>query len=82
MRFLVFKDENLDLDGGVIGSMGSKTGVRGDDSSSDESEDTGIEENAQRRGKEVTMSLLRDNKNLAEPRTCQGSFGPNGENFV
>ncbi|KAJ3812903.1 hypothetical protein F5876DRAFT_36386 [Lentinula aff. lateritia] len=32
-----------------------------------------------RRDDEVTMSMLRDNKNLAEPRTCQGSFGPNGE---
>ncbi|KAJ3878523.1 hypothetical protein F5051DRAFT_228307 [Lentinula edodes] len=31
------------------------------------------------RDDEVTMSMLRDNKNLAEPRTCQGSFGPNGE---
>lgn len=31
------------------------------------------------RDDEVTMSMLRDNKNLAEPRTCQGSFGPNGQ---
>ncbi|KAF9266957.1 hypothetical protein L218DRAFT_857464 [Marasmius fiardii PR-910] len=27
----------------------------------------------------VTSTLLRNSKNLAEPRTSQGSFGPNGE---
>ncbi|KAF5346263.1 hypothetical protein D9756_011276 [Leucocoprinus leucothites] len=31
------------------------------------------------KGKEVTVSLLRNHKNLAEPRTTQGAFGPNGE---
>lgn len=81
MRFLVFKDENVDMDGGVIDSRGAKPGVQADDSSSDESDDAGMDEKAQRRDKEVTMSLLRNNKNLAEPRTCQGSFGPNGERF-
>jgi hypothetical protein len=30
------------------------------------------------KGKEVTVSLLRNHKNLAEPRTTQGTFGPNG----
>lgn len=28
--------------------------------------------------KEITVSLLRNHKNLAEPRTTQGAFGPNG----
>ncbi|KAJ3761584.1 hypothetical protein EV360DRAFT_37518 [Lentinula raphanica] len=31
------------------------------------------------RDDEVTMLMMRNHKNLAEPRTCQGSFGPNGE---
>ncbi|KAJ2933260.1 hypothetical protein H1R20_g3837, partial [Candolleomyces eurysporus] len=30
-------------------------------------------------GKELTVSILRTHKNLAEPRTSQGTFGPNGE---
>lgn len=38
-----------------------------------ESEDEGA------RGRGVTVSLVRSNKNLAEPRTSQGVFGPNGE---
>ncbi|TFK18369.1 hypothetical protein FA15DRAFT_760641 [Coprinopsis marcescibilis] len=33
---------------------------------------------AKRKGKE-TVSILRNHKNLAEPRTSQGAFGPNGE---
>ncbi|KAJ3517825.1 hypothetical protein NLJ89_g245 [Agrocybe chaxingu] len=32
-----------------------------------------------KKAKEITVSLLRNNKNLAEPRTSQGAFGPNGE---
>lgn len=32
-----------------------------------------------RRPKEGTNSLLRSDKNLAEPRTSQGVFGPNGK---
>jgi WD repeat-containing protein 59 len=32
-----------------------------------------------RKAKDFTVSLLRNNKNLAEPRTSQGIFGPNGE---
>ncbi|KIL61826.1 hypothetical protein M378DRAFT_13285, partial [Amanita muscaria Koide BX008] len=33
-----------------------------------------------KRKKEVpAISMLRDHKNLAEPRTSQGTFGPNGE---
>ncbi|KAI4527925.1 WD40 repeat-like protein [Schizophyllum commune Loenen D] len=31
------------------------------------------------KSRDVTVSLLRNNKNLTEPRTLQGAFGPNGE---
>ncbi|KAF5337912.1 hypothetical protein D9758_013131 [Tetrapyrgos nigripes] len=43
------------------------------ESSSDE------DEPGTKKEKEITVSLLRNNKNLAEPRTSQGSFGPNGK---
>jgi len=35
-----------------------------------------------RKSRDFTVSLLRNNKNLAEPRTSQGVFGPNGKIFV
>lgn len=35
-----------------------------------------------RRPKEGTNSLLRSDKNLAEPRTSQGVFGPNGQSGI
>ncbi|KAL1749235.1 hypothetical protein HDZ31DRAFT_79080 [Schizophyllum fasciatum] len=41
------------------------------ESSSDDDEDG--------KSRDVTVSLLRNNKNLTEPRTLQGTFGPNGE---
>ncbi|KAF9042810.1 hypothetical protein BDZ89DRAFT_1128414 [Hymenopellis radicata] len=44
-----------------------------DSESSDEDDD------GKRREQEHTVALLKDNKNLAEPRTTQGVFGPNGE---
>ncbi len=43
------------------------------DSGSSDEEDEG-----KRREQEHTVALLRNNKNLAEPRTTQGVFGPNG----
>ncbi|KAF8972462.1 hypothetical protein BDZ97DRAFT_1781105 [Flammula alnicola] len=43
------------------------------ESSSDDDQPSG------KKSREITVSLLRNNKNLAEPRTSQGAFGPNGE---
>ncbi|KAJ7500604.1 hypothetical protein B0H11DRAFT_784912 [Mycena galericulata] len=37
------------------------------------------EEHVSRKSRDFTVSLLRSHKNLAEPRTSQGTFGPNGE---
>lgn len=37
------------------------------------------DEEDNRKSRDVTVSLLRNNKNLTEPRTSQGAFGPNGE---
>ncbi|KAJ3726694.1 hypothetical protein C8R42DRAFT_694325 [Lentinula raphanica] len=89
LRFLVFKDESaVELaDSGVashvqrLGSK-SKTSANGAVDDSDSEED--IEHLAylgshMERDDEVTMLMMRNHKNLAEPRTCQGSFGPNGE---
>ena len=49
--------------------FGSDDRALDDDSSDDEID---------QQEREITMSLLRNNKNLAEPRTSQGAFGPNG----
>lgn len=35
-----------------------------------------------RRSRGDTSTLLRTQKNLVEPRTSQGAFGPNGESFL
>ncbi|KAJ6608856.1 hypothetical protein B0H10DRAFT_513883 [Mycena sp. CBHHK59/15] len=37
------------------------------------------EELISHKSRDFTVSLLRSHKNLAEPRTSQGTFGPNGE---
>ncbi|KIY66475.1 hypothetical protein CYLTODRAFT_377661 [Cylindrobasidium torrendii FP15055 ss-10] len=66
LRFLIFKNEDMDAD--------DKQQVGLDDESSDE-ETNG---NAKRDEREFTAALMRNNKNLAEPRTSQGSFGPDG----
>ncbi|KAJ3918668.1 hypothetical protein F5877DRAFT_42086 [Lentinula edodes] len=68
LRFLVFKDESFN--GEDLGDS---------DSSEEDIQRMAEMGNHVGRDDEVTMSMLRDNKNLAEPRTCQGSFGPNGE---
>lgn len=42
------------------------------ETSSDEDQSSG------KKTKEITISLMRNSKNLTEPRTSQGVFGPNG----
>ena len=64
LRFLLFGDENEQV--GIPMDMNSE-------SSSEEDEGP-----AARKSRDFTVSLLRNNKNLAEPRTSQGVFGPNG----
>ena len=44
------------------------------ESSDDDEHDGGVG----KQSREITVSLLRNHKNLAEPRSSQGSFGPNG----
>ena len=69
LRFLLFADDG----------EGAQPGTRDlnmDDS--DSSEDDGDELSTGKRGKDVTVALLRNNKNLVEPRTSQGTFGPSG----
>ncbi|TFK47373.1 hypothetical protein OE88DRAFT_1811180 [Heliocybe sulcata] len=63
LRFLLFGEGTENV--GVPPSMDS------------ESEDEGTK--GVRRGRDLTVSLVRNSKNLAEPRTSQGVFGPNGE---
>lgn len=48
-------------------------------SSSDDDED---ELTRSGRGKDFSASLIRDHPNLAEPRSSQGVFGPNGMLFT
>lgn len=64
LRFLLFAQED---------TSSAPTHEINTDSSS--SEDEGLQ---QRRPKEVTVSLLRTHKNLAEPRTSQGYFSSSG----
>ena len=64
LRFLLFGDENEQV--GIPVDMRSE-------SSSEEDEGP-----TTRKSRDFTVSLLRNNKNLAEPRTSQGVFGPNG----
>jgi hypothetical protein len=54
-------------------SEGEKSGAPHtmDSESSDEDQDN-------RKSRDLTVTLLRNHKNLAEPRTSQGTFGPNG----
>ena len=68
LRFLLFGDENEQV--GIPVDMRSE-------SSSEEDEGP-----TTRKSRDFTVSLLRNNKNLAEPRTSQGIFGPNGKTFV
>lgn len=43
-----------------------------------DSESSSDDEPSGKKAKNITLSLLRNTKNLAEPRTSQGAFGPNG----
>ncbi|KAH8828328.1 vacuolar membrane protein [Flagelloscypha sp. PMI_526] len=54
-----------------------KSFLRQDEHDEDLSSDE--DEAIRRKAREITVALLRNNKNLAEPRTSQGTFGPNGE---
>ena len=63
LRFLLFAHEDEHV--GISATAGTES------SSEDESP-------ASRKAKDLTVSLLRNNKNLAEPRTSQGVFGRNG----
>lgn len=67
LRFLLFADEGVnDRDLMDLGS------------SDDDDDDDDDDEGDGKKSREVTVSLLRNHKNLAEPRSSQGSFGPNG----
>ncbi|KAJ8495802.1 hypothetical protein ONZ45_g12696 [Pleurotus djamor] len=63
LRFLLFKNEDQNTEPLPLA----------------DSESSSDEEHATRKSRDLTVSLLRNNKNLAEPRTSQGTFGPNGE---
>ncbi|KAG0709286.1 hypothetical protein DFH29DRAFT_887529 [Suillus ampliporus] len=69
LRFLLFGDEDE--------RVGIPRGI--DSESSNEEEDDPRKGEGGRKSRDFTVSLLRNNKNLAEPRTSQGVFGPNGE---
>ena len=68
MRFLLFADEDE--------RVGIPRGI--DSESSNEEEDDAQKGEGGRKSRDFTVSILRNNKNLAEPRTSQGVFGPNG----
>lgn len=71
LRFLLFGDEEEEQPGPVLHM---------DSESSSEDESTSAGRERKKKKKEVpAISMLRNHKNLAEPRTSQGTFGPNGE---
>jgi len=86
LRFLLFRDEEERRPGEPWRMVD-----QGESSSSDEGEDDGLIQNARGiggsggggAGKKTRdgTGILRGNKNLVEPRTSQGTFGPNGEVF-
>jgi WD repeat-containing protein 59 len=63
LRFLLFGEEGVN-EGDLMDS----------ESSDDDDHDAGDG----KKSRDITVSLLRNHKNLAEPRSSQGSFGPNG----
>ncbi|KAF8637465.1 hypothetical protein AX16_010793 [Volvariella volvacea WC 439] len=76
LRFLLFASEEEENEQGEDSSSGDElTGRRRRSISSDDDDD----DDRLAGRKDFTVSLLRNNKNLAEPRTSQGTFGPNGE---
>lgn len=74
MKFLLFgvEEEELGLD-----PRGRQAYVDGD--TSDEDFTVADLRGMEGKGKRVTVSLLSHHKNLAEPTTIQGAFGPNGK---
>lgn len=68
LKFLLYGDSDDDDD---------RPSSMDDSESSDD--DVGV---AARRSKDGAMTMLRSDKNLAEPRTSQGVFGPNGEMVI
>ncbi|KAG5734715.1 hypothetical protein E4T56_gene8979 [Termitomyces sp. T112] len=68
LRFLLFRDDDRL---GVPPIMESE-------SSSSEDEEHAVPSGG-RRSKEISSTTLKTVKNLVEPRTSQGTFGPNGE---
>ena len=66
LRFLLFADEGSN-DRDLMDSESSED-EDGDDHGAGDA----------RKSRDITVSLLRNHKNLAEPRSSQGSFGPNG----
>ncbi|KAL0575974.1 hypothetical protein V5O48_006008 [Marasmius crinis-equi] len=65
LRFLLFRNEDEQ----------AEVPLQLDSESSSDDDGTGIPKLTRR----ATSTLLRNSKNLAEPRTSQGTFGPNGE---
>lgn len=65
------EEEELEMD-----PRGRQAYVDGDTSD----EDIAVADSKREEGKnkKVTVSLLSNHKNLAEPTTIQGTFGPNG----
>ncbi|TDL20252.1 WD40 repeat-like protein [Rickenella mellea] len=64
LRFLLFSDGR---------QPGRSPSIDSGSSSEDERPQDG------RKSRDLTVAILRDHKNLAEPRTSQGVFGPNGQ---
>ncbi|KAG1808625.1 uncharacterized protein BJ212DRAFT_1382131 [Suillus subaureus] len=71
LRFLLFGDEDE--------RVGIPRGIDSESSNEEDEEDNARKGEGGRKSRDFTVSLLRNNKNLAEPRTSQGVFGPNGE---
>jgi WD repeat-containing protein 59 len=67
LRFLLFAD----------GGRRGKKPTLDSGSSSDEEGPAPPE-----KGKDFSSTLIRDHQNLAEPRSSQGVFGPNGELLI
>jgi hypothetical protein len=74
LRFLLFGDEDE--------RVGIPRGIDSESSNEEDEEDNARKGEGGRKSRDFTVSLLRNNKNLAEPRTSQGIFGPNGWYFT
>ncbi|KAF9527133.1 hypothetical protein CPB83DRAFT_856798 [Crepidotus variabilis] len=71
LRFLLFAIETRDEEDNL--------GDSDEEDSSDEDLGLTIGASKKHKKRDFTISLLRNSKNLTEPRTSQGAFGPNGE---